>query len=113
MTAPYGLQAFGLPLACQGQVPMNGLLTVATQSNPFGYAYSFVPVPAGLMFNNFTISSQAVILDPLAPGGLVVSNADQIRFGITPPAAIAFSQGSATAPTGLVYADQGVVTFFN
>jgi hypothetical protein len=38
---------------------------------------------------------------------------DQIQFGITPPAAIVFSQGSASAATGLVYTDQVVVTFFN
>ena len=44
---------------------------------------------------------------------VVVSNADQIQFGIRPPAAIVWAQGSATAATGIVYTDQGVVTFFN
>jgi hypothetical protein len=47
------------------------------------------------------------------PGGLVVSNADQIQFGIEPPASIVWSQGSASAATGIVYTNQGVVTLFN
>jgi hypothetical protein len=113
MSAPYGLQALGLAPACNGQLPLLGLVSLGALTTTNGYANWSIPIPGGLAFNNFVISSQAVILDAFVPGGLVVSNADQIQFGITPPEAIVWSQGNATAATGIVYTDQGVVTFFN
>lgn len=113
MTAPYSLQALGLDPSCQGQLPLTGLVMLSGLTTPFGYAYSSIPVPPGLTFNNFTISSQVVVLDPFVSGGLVVSNADQISFGINPPASILWSQGNASAASGIVYTDQGMVTFFN
>jgi hypothetical protein len=113
MTAPYGLQVLGLDPSCQGQLPLLNLVSLGGLSNTSGYAFWNVPVPGGLAFNGFTMTSQVVALDSFVTGGLVVSNADQISFGIHPPASIVWSQGSASAATGIVYPNQGVVTLFN
>jgi hypothetical protein len=72
-----------------------------------------VPVPANLSLNQFVVSGQVAALDFFVPGGLVVSNASQVTFGIAPPSSILYGQGNAHAATGQVYANYGVVTLFN
>jgi hypothetical protein len=113
MTAPYSLQSIGLDPTCMGQLPLVGLASLSAGSNSAGYAAWSVPIPGGLAFNDYVVSSQAVALDFFVPGSLVVSNADQIRFGIAPPSSLLFSQGSASAATGNVSANVGLVTLFN
>jgi hypothetical protein len=111
MPAPLSLQLLGLGPTCIGQVPPV-FVTVAGVTNG-GYASWPVPVPNDLSFNNVYMTSQVVLLDGLAPGGLLVSNASEIRFGVHPRTSALRSQVSATAATGMVMLDFGAVTLFN
>ncbi|HLQ37609.1 MAG TPA: hypothetical protein VK348_07400, partial [Planctomycetota bacterium] len=59
-----------------------------------------------------TMETQAAILDFFAPGGVVVSNGDQVKFGIDPANTVIYAQGSSTATTGSVQRHFGLVTLF-
>lgn len=112
MPSPFSLSFLGLDPSCLGQIPAN-FASFSGSTNTGGGASWSVQVPNSLALNNFTITSQAVIFDFFVPGSLVTSNADQITFGIAPPESIVAAQGSATATTGSVYPNYGVVTLFN
>ncbi|MDO8349088.1 MAG: hypothetical protein Q7T30_02550, partial [Planctomycetota bacterium] len=62
--------------------------------------------------NDVTLSSQVASLDYFAPGGVVVSNGDQMQIGIDPAMSVIYSQGNATAASGSVWQHYGVVTHF-
>ena len=111
--APYSLQVLGLDPSCQGQLASTGLVAFSGSTNASGGVNWSVPVPSSLAFNNYVISSQVAALDFFVPGSLVVSNASEVQFGIAPPSTILYSQGSASAATGQVYPNYGVVTLFN
>lgn len=113
LSAPYSLQSLGLDPSCMGQLPLANFASFSGSTNSGGGASWQVQVPNNLAFNNFTISSQAAILDFFVPGSLVVSNADQVQFGIAPACSMLYSQGSATAATGSVLNNFGIVTLFN
>ncbi len=102
LTAPYSLSILGLSPLCQGQLPLAGLVTLGASTDAGGYHSWATPVPPGLTFNGYFMTSQVAALDFFVPGSLVVSNADQIQFGIDPPSAMLWSQGSATSPSGKV-----------
>ncbi len=110
--APYSLSVLGLDPSCMGQMPLNFLAFSATSDIYGGYLWQ-VPVPNNVVFNHYLLTSQVLAFDYFSPGYLVTSNADQVEIGIAPPASILTSQGSATATTGYVYQNRGVVTFFN
>tara|TARA_R110002072_G_scaffold273219_4_gene433846 strand:+ start:41664 stop:42707 length:1044 start_codon:yes stop_codon:yes gene_type:complete len=113
LAAPYSLGALGVDPSCQGQVPLGSYVALGGNTNSGG-AYSWsIPVPNMLVFNDYYMTSQAVAFDYFSPGKLVVSNADQVQFGINPAASILFGTGSTTATTGSVYANYGLVTLFN
>lgn len=114
LTAAYPLSPFipGIGATCTGQLPLNGLF-VTTGSTNTGGAYSWSTlVPNRRVLNDVIVSSQAAILDFFAPGGIVVSNGDQMQLGIAPAESFVYSQGSTTAASGSVAANYGVVTLF-
>lgn len=112
MPAPYSLSFLGLDPTCLGQMPAS-FASFSGTTTAGGSANWSLLVPNNLAFNNFFMTSQVVAFDFFVPGNLVTSNADQVQFGVTPPESLLISQGSATAATGSVYANYGVVTFFN
>jgi hypothetical protein len=112
MPAPYGLQILGLDPTCQGQLPL-GFVSLSGVTDTGGYAAWYVPVPNDLQFNNAPMTSQVIAIDFFVQGSLVVSNADQIQFGVDPPSSLVYFQGSATTTSGSVYPYFNVVTLFN
>lgn len=115
LQAPYAMQPFfpAINPLCMGQVSLVNLFSVAATTNASGnYTFS-VPIPNDRLFNDLTISSQCVCFDFFAPGGVVVSNGDQMQIGIDPAMSILWNQSSATAPTGNAYRNWGVVTLFD
>ncbi|MEO6594081.1 MAG: hypothetical protein ABIP94_04945 [Planctomycetota bacterium] len=113
LSAPYSLSIIGLDPSCQGQLPVGNLASFSGTTNSSGGTSWSVPVPYNLALNNAYMSSQVVALDFFVPGSLVVSNADQIQFGVNPAESFLVSQGSATSMTGSIYANYGIVTLFN
>ena len=113
LTQPYSLAAFGVDPSCQGQLPAGGFVALSATTNSGGAAQWSVPVPNMMVFNDYYMTSQAVAFDFFSAGKLVVSNADQVQFGIDPASSILFGNGSTTVATGSVYAHYGVVTLFN
>ncbi|MCA8965302.1 MAG: hypothetical protein H6838_05105 [Planctomycetes bacterium] len=103
----------GISPACNGQLPLNGLFAVSAMTNSNGYYRLSTPIPNHRAFNDLTISSQVVCFDFFSPGGVAVSNADQMQVGIAPAMSVIYSQGSATATTGNVSRNYGIVTFFD
>lgn len=71
-----------------------------------------MPVPNVRGLNDLIVANQCAILDLFAPGGVVVSNGEQVQLGIDPAISIVYAQGSATATTGSVWRNYGVVTLF-
>jgi hypothetical protein len=112
LATPYSLQALGLQASCQGQVPA-GFAAFGIATGISGTNYTGIPLPNSLGLNNLVATSQVAIFDLFSPGSLVVSNAVQVTFGANPAATILWSQGSATATAGSVYANYCPVTFFN
>lgn len=110
----YSLAPFipGIAPSCQGQLAMQGLFTVATTANSTGSHTFAVAIPNQRGFNDLRISSQTVCFDFFSPGGVVVSNADQIQIGIDPAMTVLWNQGSATAATGSAYQNYGMLTMF-
>lgn len=109
----YSLASLGLQASCLGQLPASGLASFSASTSTSGYVSWNVPVPNNLSFNNAILSSQAVAFDFFSPGYLVVSNGDQVQFGVTPAETLIYAQGSATAATGSPYANFGLITLFN
>jgi hypothetical protein len=112
MPAPYSLAALGIGPSCLGQMP-GSFAGFSGTTNTFGSATWSLAIPANLALNYLRVTGQVVALDIFSPGSLVVSNASQVDFGVAPRSTILWHQGSATAATGSVYANYGVVTFFN
>lgn len=114
LTPPYPLAAAipGISPTCTGQLLPNGLhLSTALTNSGGGFTWT-VRLPNSSWLNDVQISSQCAILDFFAPGGMVVSNGDQMQIGIDPAQTILYSQGSTTAATGSVQRNYGVVTLF-
>jgi hypothetical protein len=114
LTSPYPLAPIfpGLPVSCLGQISPVGLFTIGGTANSSGYNLWSVPIPNDRVFNDAILSSQAICFDFFAPGGFVVSNGDQMQIGIDPAMTILYHQGSATNPTGSLWANYGIVTLF-
>lgn len=114
LVSPYPLQPIvpGIAAACQGQVLANGALTLVGVTGPSGYGYFQASIPDLRGFNDTILATQAVCFDFFAPGGIVVSNGEQVQIGIDPAMSVLWSQGSATATTGSVYSHWGPVTLF-
>tara|TARA_R110002072_G_scaffold174303_5_gene329519 strand:+ start:15885 stop:16943 length:1059 start_codon:yes stop_codon:yes gene_type:complete len=102
----------GVDPSCFAQVSPVALFSLSGTTGNTGYKSFSVPIPDNLAFNNFVISSQAFCFDFFSPGGLVVSNGDQVEIGADPAMSVLWNQGNATAPTGNVYRNYGVVTLF-
>lgn len=115
MTAPYSLQPYvaGIAPSCQGQLPLTGLVVMSGFTNSGGGLSWSVPVPNDRSFNDLVISSQVAALDFFVPGGVALSNADQVQFGIAPAMTVLYSQGNANAAVGSLYPNTGAVTLFN
>jgi len=110
----YALGPFfpGIGAACQGQLALNGLFSLATITNANGGHTFTVPIPNDRGFNDVMLSSQVACFDFFAPGGVVVSNGDQMQIGIDPAMTVIYNQGSASATTGSPWQNYGVVTHF-
>lgn len=110
----YPLSTFipGIAPSCVGQLSVQNLFTVATTANASGSHTFSVPIPNQRGFNDLLFSSQTVCFDFFSPGGVVVSNGDQIRIGIDPAMTVLWNQGSATAATGSAYRNYGMLTMF-
>jgi hypothetical protein len=93
---PYSLQALvpGIDPGCLGQVPLtNPTLLTGFTSSSGNAAWSF-PIPNNVaLFGHVEVTSQAVMLDFFAPGGMVVSNGVQVRTGIRPRTTILYASG--------------------
>lgn len=113
MVTPYSLGMIGLDPSCQGQLPLTNYASFGGVSNSYGGAAWNVAVPNMLAFNDVYMTSQVVAFDFFSPGMLVVSNADEVQFGIDPASTILLGTGSTTVATGGIYANYGVVTLFN
>jgi hypothetical protein len=103
----------GISPTCMGQVTLLNLFSMSATTGSSGFRTFSVPVPNDRNFNNVILSSQAMCFDFFAPGGVVVSNGDQIELGIDPAMSVLWHQGSATNPTGNIYRNYGVVTLFD
>lgn len=102
----------GIDPACQGQVSPVQLFSIAgTTSNNGNLTFS-VPIPNDRVFNDLRIASQAFCFDFFSPGGLVVSNGDQIEIGIDPAMTVLASQGNPAATQGTPYRNFGLITLF-
>lgn len=115
LVAPYPLSALlpGVQAGCQGQVSPIALFSLPSTTGATGNKTFSVPVPNNRFLNDLVLSSQAFCYDFFSPGGIVVSNGDQITLGIDPAMTLLWSQGSATATTGTAYRNWGVVTVFD
>ncbi|MCA8952099.1 MAG: hypothetical protein KDE27_21495 [Planctomycetes bacterium] len=115
LQTPFSLAPFfpGIGATCEGQVQLNNLFSLTAMTGSTGY-YSFqVPIPNDRIFNDLTISSQAACFDFFSPGGVVVSNGDQMQIGIDPAMTILASQGNVAATTGGLYRNYGAITLFD
>lgn len=114
LTPAYPLTPFipGISGACTGQVSLAGLYVNTASTNSSGSKTWSIAIPNNPALNDVFVTSQCAILDLFAPGGIVVSNGDQMQVGIDPAQSIVYSQGSATATTGTVSRNYGVVTLF-
>ncbi|HEX5051897.1 MAG TPA: hypothetical protein VFZ65_09010 [Planctomycetota bacterium] len=102
----------GIAPACMGYLQGN-LQLFGSTTNTSGYVQWSVPVPNDrLHFNDLTISSQALILDFFSPAGIVVSDGDQVQFGIDPAQTMLYSQGNVNSTTGSLWQNYGLVTLF-
>jgi hypothetical protein len=115
LVSPYPLSPFipGIAPTCMGQLSLSNLATVTASTSANGSHTFSALVPNSRFYNDLVISSQVACLDFFAPGGVAVSNADQMQIGIEPAMSVIFSQGSSTATTGSVYRNYGVVTLFD
>lgn len=103
----------GISGACTGQLSLTSPLFIRTASTNTSGGYSWsVRVPNLRSLNDIYVSSQCALLDFFAPGGIVVSNGDQLQIGIEPAEAILYSHGSTTPTTGSLSRNYGVVTLF-
>ena len=112
--SPFSLQALipGIQPSCQGFLA-GGFEVFSATTNINGFYQWTVPVPDNrVAFNDFTISSQALILDFFSPGGIVVTNGDQVQFGIDPAMTLLWSTGNASAVTGNLTPNYGLITLF-
>lgn len=72
------------------------------------------PVGDDISLWHLNVYSQAFCVDFFAnPLGIVSSNADVIEFGIDPPQTMIYRTGDANAPTGFVWRNFGLVTYFH
>jgi hypothetical protein len=115
LTAPFSLAPLfaGIPAACTGQVSPISLFSLTQVTGSSGYELFSVPIPNDRVFNDLLLSSQAFCFDFFQPGGVAVSNGDQVQIGIDPAMTVLYHQGSATNPTGSLYQNFGVVTLFD
>jgi hypothetical protein len=115
MVPQYPLSPFigGIAPTCQGQLSLTNLATVTATASANGSHTFSANVPNSRFYNDLILSSQVACLDFFAPGGVAVSNADQMQIGIEPAMSVIFSQGSSTALTGSVYRNYGVITLFD
>lgn len=114
LSQPYPLTPFipGISGGCLGQVSLANLSVSSNSTNSGGSKTWSLAVPNNPSLNDLFVTSQCAILDLFAPGGIVVSNGDQMQLGIDPAQSIVYSQGSATATTGTVSRNYGAVTLF-
>jgi len=114
LASPFSLQPFvpGIAPSCLGQVMPGNALTLVDVTQSWGAATFYIPIPNQRLYNDLIVSSQAACFDFFAPGGIVVSNGDQIEFGIDPAMGVLWSQGSPTATSGSYYPHFGLVTLF-
>ncbi|MBK8100669.1 MAG: hypothetical protein IPK26_26575 [Planctomycetes bacterium] len=114
LTTPFPLSAFvpGISPSCQGQVAPGNLFTLGAFTDGGGGAWFTTAIPNDRLFNDTILATQAVCFDFFAPGGIVVSNAEQVQIGIDPASSVLWSQGDANATTGSVYYHWGPVTLF-
>lgn len=116
LVSPYPIPWIaGIQSSCLGQINLNGPIQITAVTNGGGQSYFSVPIPNNRIYNNMILSSQAACFDFFAPGGVVVSNGDQMQIGINPPTAMIYNQGSATQTTGSVVHNgvYNAVTFFD
>ncbi len=115
LTPPFSLAPLfaGIPAACTGQVSPIALFSLGAVSGSSGYAVFSVPIPDDRAFNDVILSTQAFCFDFFSPGGLVVSNGDQMQIGIDPAMSLIRHEGSATNAIGSVLQNFGVVTLFD
>lgn len=115
LSAPVSLAPLfpGIPAACTGQVSPIALFSLGGTTGSSGYTNWVVPIPNDRAFNDLLIASQAFCFDFFSPGGLVVSNGDQVQVGIDPAMSIVYHQGSSTNPTGSLWPNFGAVTLFD
>jgi hypothetical protein len=117
VATPYSLASFvpGIDATCQGELDVAHTIipTTITTNTSGGYYWGIqVPLTPRVGLNNLILTTQAAVFDFFAPGGLVVSNGDQVQLGIQPAETTIISTGSATATSGSVYRNYGVITFF-
>jgi hypothetical protein len=115
LVSPYPLASIvpGIAPACTGQIDLGSVAVVNVLTSGSG-AYTWnIPVPnERVRWHDAIIASQCASLDLFAPGGVVVSNGDQIQFGIVPANSIIIGAGNASAATGTVTRNHGIVTLF-
>lgn len=114
LQTPFPLQNLvpGIGAACNGQISLGGVITVAAITSGAGSNTFYLSLPNDRYLNDMILSSQAACLDFFSPGGVVVSNGDQLQVGIDPAMTVIYSQGSATAASGWVWPHHGAVTSF-
>src|SRR5690606_26452687 len=114
LQAPFPLSPLfpGVPAACAGQLTPLSLFSVLDTTGSSGFRTFSVPIPNDRLFNDLVLSSQAFCFDFFSPGGVVVSNGDQVQVGINPAMTALYNQGSATAATGSIWQNFGAVTLF-
>lgn len=115
LQSPFSLTPFipSINPACMGQVSLQNLYTMASTATAQGTRTFSIPIPNNRGFNDLRFTSQAVCFDFFAPGGVVVSNGDQMQIGIDPAMTVLWNSGSATATTGSAYRNYGIVTLFD
>jgi hypothetical protein len=99
---PFSLQPFlpGIASACQGQIPVAGMLSLTTVSSASGAAsWSFTIPNVRVPWNDTYVSCQCAFFDFFAPGGLVVSNGAQVQIGIQTQSTILWGAGPPTTVT--------------
>ncbi|MCC7395948.1 MAG: hypothetical protein IT455_02665 [Planctomycetes bacterium] len=99
--------------SCMGQLLPGNLATLSATTSPSGGLSISYAIPANEAFYGLVISHQALFLDLFAPGGLVASNAAQVRVGTRPRTAVVAAQGPpASLTTGTLTQHFAPVAFF-
>lgn len=115
LAAPFALDTIvpGIDPTCQGQLPLLGTAALTAFTSGSGTATVSFTIPNQRVYNDVFLACQAAFFDLFAPGGVAVSNGEQLQIGIQPQSSVLWGAGPpATVTTGSINQRYCPVAFF-